>query len=79
MANLEFDPALTPDENIDRFFAHLSAQFPEAAALLKANIGQLLPFPTDSGARSTARAKFHKAIAVALDKALSQPPAPKAT
>ena len=66
MANqFRFDPALSPQANIDLFFAHLETLNPEMTKLLADNIGNMLPFP-DGQTRTTLRTQFNRNVATAL-------------
>lgn len=66
MSTFSFDPSLSADENIERFFGHLETTDDKLTKLLKANIEKMLPFP-DTQDRSARRVSFNSAVANALD------------
>lgn len=66
MADFAFDEKLSPRENITRFLAHLDTVDADMAALLRANIGTMIPLPTGSD-RSNRRVEFNRHIIAALD------------
>lgn len=61
MAVFEFDPSLSPEANIERFYTHLATIEPELTKILKANISRLLPLPAGQE-RSSARSAVNQAI-----------------
>jgi len=68
MPKFTFDAALSDSENIERFFNELHAVDPEMAALLKANISGLLPFPSAPEQRAPKRAAINAAVRKVLDQ-----------
>ncbi len=63
----DFSPDASSKENIDNFLAHLETVDAEFARLLKRNIGELLPLPEQSGARTRARKAFNAKVLEFLD------------
>lgn len=61
-----FDAALTPQQNIDKYFDHMETEFPEQTKLLKDNIGKMLPLPPEA-ARTAQRQKFTSELVKSFD------------
>ena len=61
-----FDSSLTPQQNIERFVAHMETVDADRTKLLKDNIDKMLPLQ-DGAARTTQRANFVKDILKDLD------------
>ena len=57
MVAFEFDPQISPDENIDCFFEYLKDRNPKFAKLLKQNIQEVFPLSSGSSLKTTDRAK----------------------
>jgi hypothetical protein len=68
MADFNFDEKLSTENNIELFHKHLESIDKDMAALLRKNIGKMLPLP-DIGTtqRTQVRQSFNKEIAEALD------------
>jgi hypothetical protein len=63
---LHFDSSLTPEQNIELFFAYMEILDAHRTKLLKNNIGMMLPLQPDP-ARSAQRTKFMNEILKDLD------------
>lgn len=71
MAAFRFDPAATPESNLDAFWIHLKTITPEFAELLEKNVDRMLPLPEAKGNdRTELRVKFNSAIAKELDSSV---------
>jgi hypothetical protein len=68
MPDFEFDPSLSPEANIERFYVHLAAIDPRLTNILKTNIRRLLPLPSGQQ-RTSAR----MAVSLAIQEALMPP------
>lgn len=66
MAKFEFDPKLTPADNIEKFFKHLDGQNAPFAKMLRENIDTMLPL-AEGQQRTTDRNLFNDAITKLLD------------
>lgn len=61
MSDLKFDPSLSPEENISRFFDHLRTVDEGLAAILEEEIHAMIPLPESSG-RARVREAFYRAV-----------------
>jgi len=71
MADFKFDEKISPENNIDLFYAHLETIDKDMASLLKNNINGLIPLPEGAN-RTLARQKFNMAVSTAILKERSQ-------
>jgi hypothetical protein len=67
MSKFKFDPANSPDQNVQRFFDHLKTHDPEMAEILLKNLSHINPLP-DGAQRTAARKTFSKHVLTALQK-----------
>jgi hypothetical protein len=68
MNKFKFDPADTPDQNIDRFINHLKTYDQEMAEILLKNLPQLNPLPEAPAQRTVARKSFSRQVLVGLQQ-----------
>ena len=68
MSEFSFEPELSPQANIERFYKYLEKIDQEMTQVFRANIDKLLPLPADSQGRTSARIAFNAAVADALAK-----------
>ena len=61
MPNFEFDPSISSEANIERFYGHLATVNTSLADLLKTEIKRLLPLPSGPD-RTEARMAVDRAI-----------------
>ena len=66
MPAFSFDPIASPEDNIERFLTHLETLDADMAALFRAHVDKLLPFPEGQD-RTTRRIQFNKAIVTGLE------------
>jgi len=67
VAGFAFSETATAEENIEAFLSHLECLDAEMAALLRANVSELLPLPTDNAKKNRARARFNSEVSKALE------------
>ncbi len=72
MTNFNFDPDVSPGDNIKLFFEHLREREPNLAALLERNIEKLIPLPSGVPRRE-ARKSVNEAIRDALSHDQADP------
>ena len=68
MSEFSFEPELSPQANIERFYKYLEKIDQEMTQVFRANIDKLLPLPADSQGRTSARMAFNTAVVDALAK-----------
>lgn len=68
MPKFFFDPALSPSDNIERFYKHLAGINPEFAALLRRYLPDVIPLPQQPQQRAARRSAFNAAISRSLDQ-----------
>lgn len=68
VSGFRFDPDLTPQANIDRFFEHLAKESPDSAELLRATMAQLVPLPPSGAARTGARSAASAFVRTRLEQ-----------
>lgn len=64
--SFKFDPSVSSEANLDRFFEHLESIDSDLSTLLKDNVDALVPLPDPPG-RTSARSAFNKVVADFLD------------
>ena len=68
MNSFEFDPAASPEANIENFFEHLRAHDAEMAKILVDNLGMIHPLPDGATQRSASRRAFSLKVFSHLQK-----------
>ncbi|WP_428304802.1 hypothetical protein [Lacipirellula sp.] len=66
MGTFRFDGNKSVDDNLDSFFEHLKGVNAEFSAILREEIGTMIPLP-EGQRRTTARTAFSTAVARKLD------------
>jgi hypothetical protein len=61
------DATQSPEENLDRYWAYLSAINPTFTRLLRQGVDALIPLPETPTRKAAIRTKFHTGVAQALD------------
>jgi hypothetical protein len=67
MNKFEFSPDLSPEGNLELFFAHLDDVDKEMSKLLRQDFDSLFPLPEPGQPRNTKRKAFNSKIVEALD------------
>ena len=66
------DLTQTPEENIERFWQHMSAINPAFASLLREGVAALTPLP-EGQQRATRRSRFNARVVQMLESSTSTP------